>query len=98
MTDEQREEHEKKQITIEVINEDDGHEGKVHAHPSDLVRTVVEKAYHEVVKRAPQPGDRVRCVGSGEDVLKYADMHIGTYVASHCRSHEWLFAGQTGGA
>lgn len=95
----EREEHEKKkQVTIAVINEDDGHEGMIHANPNELVRAVIEKAYTEVIKRGPQPGDRVRCAGSGEDVLKYAEMPIGGYVASHCRSNEWLFAGQTGGA
>lgn len=98
MVDVEREDHEKKRITIEVINEDDGHEGKVHAHPSELVRAVVALAYKEVIKREPQPGDRMRCVGSGEEVLKHAELPIGVYVESHCRSHEWLFAGQTGGA
>ncbi len=85
-------------IAITVLDEDDGHEGKVYGEPRTLVRTLIEEMYAKIIGRQPQPGDRLRCEGTGQDVFAFADQHLEAYVAAHCHSHEWLFAGQTGGA
>jgi hypothetical protein len=95
--EEKREEkHEK--LTVTVVDEDDGHEGKIHTESHILVSAVIAEMYQHIIKRPAQPGDRLRCVGSGQDVFQYATLTIGAYTATHCHSREWLFAGQTGGA
>ena len=85
-------------ISITVINEDDGHEGKVYGEPQTLVQTLIDEMYTDIIKRPRKPKDRLRCEGNGQDVFPFADLRLEQYLATHCHSHEWLFASETGGA
>ena len=88
-----------KSITVTVINEDDGKHYMIHGGEGEPLENLVAKLYEDM-KTTRKDDDRLRCESSGEDVFGFADqgMTVGTYFASHCTDHTWLFAAGTGGA
>lgn len=85
-------------IEFTIVNEDNGREYRVQQGPGTPLHALIDKAY-ERMGISRQQGDRLRCEGSGEDVIQFASMHLRDYLASgHCAGRVWLFAGGTGGA
>jgi len=82
-------------IEVTVYNEDDGTTIPLKAGPGTPIRTVIDKMYHEL-KREPQPNDRLRLKGTGEDVFAKRDMHMSEAFGGG--DLVWVFAGDTGGA
>jgi hypothetical protein len=85
-------------ITITVVNEDNGHEFKLHGRNRDTVAHMIEEMYKRIAVPR-RPDDRLRCEEGGNDVFAFANLTLEHYVkAGHCRCLVWLFAGGTGGA
>ena len=85
-------------VTIVVHNEDTG--GKpieLRGESTDTVQSFINKLY-DALRTTRKDGDRLRCGPSGVNVFSYANLTIADFERQHCASHEWTFAGATGGA
>ncbi len=87
-----------KDLTVVIHNEDAGGEPyEVHAGPGTPVREVIARFYQELGSEQQQ-GDRLICIGNGQDVFSHGDEHLGEYQQASCTALEWGFSRQTGGA
>jgi hypothetical protein len=85
-------------VTIEVHNEDTGKKPiKLEGESTDSVQSFITKLY-EALHTTQKPDDRLRCGKSEVNVFAYAKLTIADFERHHCSSHEWIFAGATGGA
>lgn len=85
-------------LTVVVHDEDAG--GKpfeIHAGPGAPVRTVIDRFYKEL-DTGHQEGDRLICLGNGQDVFSHAQEHLGDYQTSNCTALEWGYSRPTDGA
>lgn len=89
--------HKDENVTIVVHNEDSGRNIPLKGRKGDTVQAFIDKLY-EALKTTRKPDDRLRCESSGQDVFQFASLNIEDYLRHDCHSHEWLFAGGTGGA
>lgn len=94
--------HEKEQpgasLTVTVHNEDAGGDPvRMNAGPGTPVSTIIDRFYRET-QTERKTGDRLVCLGNGEDVFAHAAQHLGDYKTSHCSALEWGWSGETGGA
>jgi hypothetical protein len=85
-------------MTITIVNEDNGHEFKLHGCRRDTVAYMIDEMYKKI--GVPhRPDDRLRCENGGGDVFVFSSLTLVQYVeAAHCKCLIWLFAGGTGGA
>jgi hypothetical protein len=83
-------EHHHKDIVIQLINEGDHKEYRLHGRADTHVRAVIAEAYKEM-NLTPHEHDRLWCKGSGGSVFDHVGEEIGRYVEHHCQAHEWLF-------
>ena len=91
--------HGGKKLHVRIENEDDGEDYKFEASEETSLREIINLFYSEKLRRDPVGDDRLRCEGSGEDVLPFADLSFERYLAEdHCPKLRWAFAGGTGGA
>lgn len=96
--DKNRDRDRDKEYLVTVRNEDDGHKYPLHVGRGVTIDKVIKEMYKEF-KVERQPGDRLRCEASGEDVFALAEMHLRDYLATgHCPDLIWVFVGDTGGA
>lgn len=85
-------------VSIVVHNEDTGKNPiDIKGESTDLVQSFITKLY-EVLRTTQKPEDRLRCGKSEVNVFSYANVSIAEFQKQHCASHEWTFAGATGGA
>jgi len=84
-------------VTIVVHNEDTGGNIELKGESTDSVQSFITKLY-DALHTTHKPEDRLRCGKSEVNVFNYAKLSIREFERQHCESHEWLFAGATGGA
>lgn len=90
------------QVTIKVVNEDNGKEISVDGGQGTPIKTMIEEMYRKLKDKfgvTRQADDRLRCESSGADVFQFSEQHLKDYLAAgSCPDLVWLFAGGTGGA
>jgi len=85
-------------VNIVVHNEDTGKKPiDIKGESTDLVQSFITKLY-DALRTTQKPDDRLRCGNSEVNVFSYANVSIAEFQKQHCASHEWTFAGATGGA
>jgi hypothetical protein len=85
-------------FTITIVNEDNGHEFRLHGRGRDTISRMIDEMY-KVIGVPRRDDDRLRCEQGGGDVFTFEKLTLAQYVeAGHCKCLVWLFAGGTGGA
>jgi len=85
-------------LTVIIHDEDVGGDPvEVKAGPGAPVETIISRFYSAKMTEG-KPGDRLVCLGNGQDVFAHASEHLGDYRTTSCHALEWGWSGETGGA
>ena len=88
-----------RQLTITILNEDDGRQYQLQAGPGTPIHALLQRFYAQELNRERRPDDRLRCEADGEDVFQFNELHLRDYLeAGHCVRLIWRFASASGGA
>jgi hypothetical protein len=91
------ERHEHK-LAVTVHNEDAGGEPLVfHDSKETLVSAVISELY-TALKTSRKPDDRLKCIGTGDNVFSHETERLGHYAEHACEKLEWAWSGKSGGA
>ena len=86
---------------VKVTNENNGKHETFEENDTTLVSTVIDKMYASStlgIGRAKLSGDRLRCNAGGADIFQFSHLTLEKVREDHCKSANWLFAGEAGGA
>ena len=95
----EEEETDRERLLIVTIHDEDsgGPPYRIRARRRVLVQRVIDRFYVQL-GTAQQEGDRLYCLGSGQDVLIHAGERLGFYQEHSCPDLEWGYSRPTGGA
>lgn len=90
---------ERRDVTIVVINEDDGSIHQLPARRGEEIAHIIERMYRDYLRVERQADDRLRCDSNGEDVFQFSGLRLEQYLhQGRCAELRWVFTGGTGGA
>ena len=86
-------------LLIVTIHDEDsgGRPYKFRARPRALVQRVIDRFYRRLGSDH-QDGDRLYCLGSGQDVFAHGQEPLSHFQEHSCPDLEWGFSRPTGGA